>query len=101
MPATSADFISIIERLAKQEVRMEAVRKDIVDVREGVHQGFDKLDARFATIEARLATTEDIVKTARIGWRTLVAVGSVILTLAGTAGALIAKWLPFAGGFPK
>ncbi len=43
MPAASADFISIIERLAKQEVRMEAVRKDIVDVREGVHQGFDKL----------------------------------------------------------
>lgn len=101
MSTASADFISIIERLAKQEVRMEEVRKDIVDVREGVTQGFDKLDTRFSAMEMRLATTEDIVKTARIGWRTLLATGTFILTLSGTVGALIAKWLPFAGGVPK
>jgi hypothetical protein len=43
----------------------------------------------------------EILRGREIDWRTLVAVGTVILTLSGTVGALIAKWLPFAAGFPK
>jgi hypothetical protein len=96
-----ADFISIIERLARQEVHAEQVRKDVAEVRSDVHKGFDKLDSRFGVLELRIAGTEDAVRTAKIGWRLLVTIGSMVLALAGTAGALAAKWLHLAGGFSK
>jgi uncharacterized coiled-coil protein SlyX len=96
-----ADFVSIIERLARQEVHVEEVRKDVAEVRNDVHQGFDKLDSRFGALELRIAATEDAVRTAKIGWRLLMTIGSLVLALAGTAGALAAKWLHVAGGFPK
>ena len=82
-------------------MRVEAVRKDLAEVRSDVNQGFDKLDSRFATLELRIAATEDAVRTAKIGWRLLVTIGSAVLAFAGTAGALAAKWLQVSGGLPK
>ena len=101
MSDNSADFVSIIERLTREEMRAEAIRKDLADVRSDVQQGFDKLDGRFVALELRISATEDAVRTARIGWRLLMTIGSVVLALAGTAGALASKWMHVAGGFPK
>lgn len=64
-------------------------------------QGFDKLDSRFAALDLRIAATEEAVRTARIGWRLLMTIGSIVLALAGTAGALAAKWMQIAGGLQK
>lgn len=58
---------------------------------------------------ARLPTAEELGalpsalsnRTARIGWRLLMTIGSVVLALAGTAGALAAKWMHVAGGLQK
>ena len=101
MSASQVDFISVIERLARQEVLSDEVRKDVADIRADIHIGFDKLDARFAAIEPRLQATEDAVKTAQLGWRFLVTIGSLCLAVASTAGALLAKWLPFTATLPK
>lgn len=101
MNGNAADLVSIIERLTREEMRVEALRKDVADVRNDVQQGFDKLDLRFAALELRIAATEDAVRTARIGWRLLMTIGSIVLAVAGTAGALTAKWMHLAGGFPK
>src|SRR5688500_16609419 len=101
MSASRVDFISIIERLARQEVMSDEVRKDVADIREDIKLGFEKLDSRFATVERRLAATEDAVRSAKLGWRFLVTIGGVVLAVASTAGALLAKWLPLANGLSK
>ena len=101
MTPSQIDFISLIERLARQEVLSEGARKDVADIRADIHTGFGKLDARFAGIEIRLQATEDAVKAAKLGWRLLVTIGSLSLALASTCGALLAKWVPLTAGFPK
>lgn len=94
MSSLPGEFVSIIERLARQEVLVAEVRSD-------VHEGFEKLDSRFAALEVRIAATEDAVRTAKIGWRLLVTIGSIVLALAGTAGALAAKWLHLVSSFSR
>lgn len=101
MSASRVDFISIIERLAKQEVMNDEVRNDVADIRDAIQRGFARLDTRFAIIEERLAATENAVRMAKLGWRLLITIGSAALALASTAGALLAKWLPFAGSLSK
>jgi hypothetical protein len=101
MSGNSIDLISVIERLTREEMRAEAIRKDVAGVRSDVHQGFEKLDSRFAALELRIVATEDAFRTAKIGWRLLMTIGSVVLALAGTAGALVAKWIHVAGSVPK
>jgi hypothetical protein len=83
-----------LERLVRLEVLMDEARADI-------GEGFAELRRRLDRLDARVEETEDAIKTARIGWRVTWLLGTAVLTVAGTLGALIAKWLPLFGGLPR
>jgi len=78
----------------RMEVLMDEARADIAD-------GFADLRRKLDRLDDRVRKTEDTIKTAKIGWRVMWVAGTFVLTLAGTIGALIAKWLPLFGGLPR
>lgn len=71
------------ERLVRVEVIMDEVRDDL-----------KTLIAKMDNLESRVRSAEDAVQQAQVGWRVLVTLGTGAVTIAGTAGALMAKFLP-------
>lgn len=82
------------ERLIRVEVIMEEFRKETREALARIEKHQEKFDER-------LAQAEQTIATARVGWKTLVGVGTVVITVAGTVGAFIAKFLPLLGAAPR
>ncbi len=82
------------ERLIRVEVIMEEFRKETREALARIEKHQEKFDER-------LAQAEQTIATARVGWKTLVGLGTVIVTVAATVGAFIAKFLPFLGAAPR
>jgi hypothetical protein len=79
-----------LERLVRVEVIMDEVRDDL-----------KTLIAKIDNLESRVRAAEDAVSQAQVGWRVLVTLGTGAVTIAGTAGALMAKFLPFFSTLPR
>lgn len=79
-----------IERLVRVEVIMDEVRDDL-----------KTLIAKIDNLESRVRAAEDAVSQAQVGWRVLVTLGTGAVTIAGTAGALMAKFLPHFSSLPR
>lgn len=82
------------ERLIRVEVIMEEFRKE-------VREAFSRLERQQEKLDIRLATAEETISTAKVGWKTLLWVGGAIMTISGTIGAMVAQWLPFLSGAPR
>lgn len=82
------------ERLIRVEVIMEEFRKETRDA-------LGRIERHQEKFEERLAKAEESINTARVGWKTLITIGGFLLTIAGTVGAFIAKYLPFMGAAPR
>lgn len=81
---------SEIERLVRVEVIMDEMRSDLKEL-------ISKIDK----IETRVRNAEDAISKAQVGWRVLLTIGTGVVTIAGTAGALMAKYLPYFSSLPK
>ena len=82
------------ERLIRVEVIMEEFRKETREALARIEKHQEKFDER-------LAQAEQTIATAKIGWKTLVTLGGTLMTVAGTVGAIAAKYLPFLGAAPR
>ena len=79
-------MIAVDERVAVVEARVEEQRMRTDDIRDAVHRLEDRMDRRFAGIEARLDTLN------RMFWGLLVAVAtSAAATIASLVAALIRR----------
>lgn len=79
-----------LERLVRVEVIVDEMRGDLKDL-------IRKIDG----MDTRIRAAEDSIRDARVGWKVILAVGTGAMTIAGTIGAFVGKWLPFFGGMPK
>lgn len=82
------------ERLIRVEVIMEEFRKETREALTRIERHQEKFDERLAAAETTIAT-------AKVGWKTLVTIGGILMTVAGAVGAFIAKYLPFLGSAPR
>jgi hypothetical protein len=82
------------ERLIRVEVIMEEFRKETREALARIEKHQEKFDER-------LAAAEQTIATAKVGWRTMVAIGGTLMTAAGAVGAMVAKYLPFLGAAPR
>lgn len=78
------------ERLVRVEVIMDEVRTDLKD-----------LIRKIEGLEIRVRHAEDRIMAAGVGWRTVLTIGTGLMTISGFVGALLSKWLPFLGSLPK
>lgn len=79
-------------------VRLETiVEQSFKRLEEKIDAGNKKLEE----LEKRTGALEVDVLKAQIGWKTLVTIGGFLMTIAGTIGAMIAKYLPFLGAAPR
>lgn len=82
------------ERIVRLEVLQEETRKELRD-------GFSRIEKQLDKIQERMGHAEQDIATARVGLKTLIWVGSILMTVAGTVGAFVAKYLPFLGAAPR
>jgi len=82
------------ERLIRVEVIMEEMRKEMRD-------GLQRIEKKQEQFDARLASAEEKISTASVGFKTLLWVAGVLTTVAGTVGAIVSKYLPFLSGAPR
>jgi hypothetical protein len=82
------------ERFARLETIVEQSFKRLEEKMDAANSRLEELDKRTGALEV------DFLK-AKIGWKTLVTIGGFLMTIAGTVGAMIAKYLPFLGAAPR
>ncbi len=82
------------ERLIRVEVIMDEMRKEMRD-------GLGRIEKKQEQFDERLASAEEKISTASVGFKTLLWAAGILTTVAGTVGALVAKYLPFLSGAPR
>lgn len=82
------------ERIVRLEVLVDESRKEMRD-------GFLRIEKQLDKIQERMDHAEQDIATARVGFKTLLWVGGVLMTVAGTVGAIVSKYLPFLSGAPR
>lgn len=82
------------ERIVRLEVLVDESRKEMRD-------GFLRIEKQLDKIQERMGHAENDIATARVGFKTLIWVGSILMGIAGAAGALASKYLSFLNIAPR